>query len=102
MIVRDSADEFLNSLSSEDTIVSPLSTLAFEALYCGIDVRFYSTPALDELYARSYEDLGIVPERVANRLVNGAEGGSMYVGVKQVFSPINVVLPILSQMRGRN
>ncbi|MGE6659757.1 hypothetical protein ACQKEK_03305 [Pseudomonas sp. NPDC077408] len=61
--------DFLNHLSASDILISPLSTLSFEHMYYGGKCIFYSTPALDIVYARSYKKLTISPicqEEIAN------------------------------------
>lgn len=55
--------EFLSKkeILSCSIVISPLSTFAFEIIYIGGNVAFYSSESLDEVYGKSYRDLGMVP-----------------------------------------
>lgn len=60
--------EFLVSLNSNDCLISPFSTMAFEASYFNIAIIFYTTPELDSLYARVYDRLKVVPVTTAEEI----------------------------------
>ncbi|WP_110024852.1 hypothetical protein [Mangrovibacter plantisponsor] len=49
--------EFLEGIKSQDVLISPFSTLAFEASYLHATVLFYSTPELDALYGNAYKKI---------------------------------------------
>jgi hypothetical protein len=53
--------EFIEMLNENDILISPFSTMAFEAAYLGVDSIFYSTPELDKSYSRVYKSIGINP-----------------------------------------
>lgn len=61
---------FLGSLQSNDIVISPFSTLAFEISYLGGRVIFYSTDVLDEFYADAYSRLGISPIKNPEDIIN--------------------------------
>lgn len=52
---------FIESLSKNDILISPFSTLAFEVAYFNIKVIFYSTRELDGLYSGVYKKMAIRP-----------------------------------------
>lgn len=56
-----SSYEFIKSLSKKDILISPFSTLAFEAAYFDIKSIFYSTRELDQVYAGIYRKMAIKP-----------------------------------------
>lgn len=58
---RQLPGEILSVLGSNDIVVAPLSTLAFEALHVGAQVAFYADPAATSSYNHVYEWLGITP-----------------------------------------
>jgi hypothetical protein len=60
-INNNKPEVFLKSLDKSFYIISPLSTFAFEAIYIGLNVSFYSTKVLDRLYLNKYNELGIIP-----------------------------------------
>lgn len=53
--------EFMKDLSYSEIVISPLSTLAFEVIYLGGCCCFYTTEALDYVYASAYRKLSIDP-----------------------------------------
>ncbi|TDN55625.1 hypothetical protein [Scandinavium goeteborgense] len=53
--------DFIEMLHENDILISPFSTMAFEASYLGVNSIFYSTPELDKSYARVYKNIGITP-----------------------------------------
>lgn len=61
---------FLGSLQTNDIVISPFSTLAFEISYLGGRVIFYSTDVLDEFYADAYSRLGISPLKDPDNIIN--------------------------------
>ncbi len=60
-INKESSEKFLNDLNTSYILISPLSTFAFEAIYLGLKVKFYSTKELDKLYLESFNNLNISP-----------------------------------------
>lgn len=56
---RTPPEEFLESLSEQDVVIAPLSTLAFEALFVGRRVVFYRDPSATSAYNHIYDKLGI-------------------------------------------
>jgi hypothetical protein len=58
---RSLPSEFLDNLTGDDILISPLSTLAFEAMYLGRGVVFYADPDATKAYFHVYENLGISP-----------------------------------------
>ncbi|QBR74984.1 hypothetical protein [Microbacterium sediminis] len=56
---RDLPGDFLTSLTADDVLITPLSTLAFEALHLGRTVVFYADPVATKAYFHMYERLGI-------------------------------------------
>jgi hypothetical protein len=65
-----SYEVFLRNLRSDDIIIAPFSTLAFEVSYLGGNVIFYSTDILDEFYAGAYKRLGISPLKKIDEIVS--------------------------------
>lgn len=56
--------EFLATLEPSDVLISPLSTLAFEAISLGVPVAFYIDPVATAIYAHVYEQLNLDPMTV--------------------------------------
>lgn len=65
-----SSYDFIERLNINDVLISPFSTMAFEAAYCGVKTLFYSTVELDRIYSRVYEKLSLHPFYSANDIVN--------------------------------
>lgn len=61
---RSLPGEFLSKLTDQDVLITPLSTLAFEALHLGLPVVFYADPIATKAYFHIYERLGIDPRSV--------------------------------------
>lgn len=56
-----SSYEFIRTLCPNDILITPFSTMAFEARFFDVNIIFYSTSDLDELYKKVYSDLNITP-----------------------------------------
>jgi O-antigen ligase len=69
-IDRTLPSDFLAGLRDDDVLIAPLSTLAFEAIFLGHGVVFYSDEKATKAYFHVYEKLGIKPA-TADDLVAG-------------------------------
>jgi hypothetical protein len=84
--------EFLkNSITKNDIIISPLSTMAFEIISLGGNCVFYSSYYLDKVYGNSYEKLSIMPIKTKDldSLSNLSKNQFDSI-VSNVFSPIKI------------
>jgi hypothetical protein len=79
--------EFLRQLRTDDILVTPLSTLAFEAQHLGCRVLFYSSPELGNHSAAAFATLGIGPVTLDELLEEGALDSA--TSGRSIFSPAN-------------
>lgn len=86
-IDRSFSKDFLRQLNSEDILITPLSTLAFEAKYLGVKTVFYASDTLNEVYEKSYVRLGIKPLFIKDITIDLIEDYKCNVGV---FSKIDI------------
>lgn len=80
------SDVFLKQLQHDDLLISPLSTLAFESLYLGSKVLFYTNEHLERIYGNAYASLNIKPINLNN--FDGRSLGHSVLNFKP-FSNIN-------------
>lgn len=85
---RQKTREFLGQLTTSDIILSPLSTVAFEALYLGLTVAFFEADGVADRAV--YDHLGIVPIRSEDltKVVTGEIRGS--VPSVDLFAPVDL------------
>lgn len=70
LLNQEPPEGFLRTINSSSMLISPLSTFAFEAIYIGHKVIFYSTEELDKIYLQSYKYLNISPIYDIDKSVN--------------------------------
>jgi hypothetical protein len=83
---RSPPQEFLKQLRTDDILVAPVSTLAFEALHLGGRVLFYSSPELGNYSERVFAMLGIAPLTLDELLGEGALDRA--ISARSIFSPV--------------
>ena len=90
-IDRSSPRAFLHSLIREDLLISPLSTLAFEALHVGVPVLFFTADGVTDDLLDAYSRLNIDAVDLASVVERVEEGTSAAShGVAPVFSVLDV------------
>ena len=65
-IINSKPIDFLQELNLEDIILTPFSTLAFESIYIGANVKFIKFSEFDILYKDVYEKFNIKIENIKN------------------------------------
>lgn len=92
---RQPPKEFVESLAPGDLLISPLSTLAFEAQHLGHRVVFYQDDIATAPYQDSYQNLGIRPVTL-QELVDGTftahDGSSAGIFGEISFDPLEDAL----------
>lgn len=87
-IFKGDAQELLNSITTEDIVVSAFSTLAFELTAIGANVKFVSYSGIAELYEPLYKKYNIEYFRMFE--LENIDFLKKKKITYQVFSPINV------------
>ncbi|MER7796513.1 hypothetical protein [Microbacterium sp. NPDC096154] len=88
-VARSTPREFLLSLTQADILISPLSTMAFEALHVGARVVFFTAEGVTDDLTKAYRALGITPhplDDLASAVQRARAGEATHV---KVFSAID-------------
>lgn len=89
-VARSTPRDFLLSLTKRDVLVSPLSTMAFEALQLGVPVVFFEASGVTDDLTVAYERLGISPVAVEEAQARVSAVREQPPGdAPEVFSPID-------------